>query len=94
MEQEMPGHSETDQENPQEQQGEDPLSALGQGVQALVEGIQQSQLPDEVKKQAGVVQQDFEQLVSMIGGGAQQGPQPMSGNEAMGGGNPNAQAVR
>lgn len=85
----------TQGEGPQDQQDDsgDPLQALGKGIQALVEGVQQSQLPDDVKKQAGVVQQDFQQLVDMINGGGAKGPQPMNGMMSMGGGNPNAQAA-
>lgn len=83
------------QEQPQDS-GQDPLKALGDGIGALVEGVQGSQLGDDVKKQAALVQQDFEQLVQMIGGGqgAPSGPQSAQGASDMAGQNPNAQAVR
>lgn len=71
----------------------DPIQALGGALQAFVEGVQGSQLGDDVKKQAGVVQQDFEQLVQMIQGGGQSGPQPMAGASQMASSNPNAQQV-
>lgn len=81
-------------EQAQDAQEQDPISMLGDVLNKFVDGVMSSSQPDEVKKQAQMVLQSFTDLAQMLSGGAAQGPQPMSGNEQMGGGNPNAQAVR
>lgn len=82
--------NEAPQEQTQDQESEDPMQMLGKGLQVMVEGIQQSSAPDDVKKQAGVVQQDFQKLLDMLGGGGGGGSMPMNDSTAMGGGNPKA----
>ena len=91
MEQELPGQE--PQEAPEQGEG-DPLAAIGQALQSLVDGVAQSAAPEEAKKAFAASLEAFTQGVSMMGGGAPQGPQPMAGSGQMAGGNPNAQAVR
>lgn len=89
----------TPDEGPQEQtqdsqeQG-DPIQALGGALDSFVQGVQGSNLPDDVKKQAQAVMDSFQQLVSMIGGGGGGGSQPAANASQMAGANPNAQMVR
>ena len=93
MEQEPQGVPQNDAENPQEQQGEDPIAAIGQALQSLVDGVAQSAAPEEAKKAFAASLEAFTQGVNMMGGGGAQGPQPAAGQGEMAGANPNAQMV-
>jgi len=74
--------------------GEDPVSMLGNAIGAFVDGVNGSKLPDEVKKQAAVVQADFQKLVDMMGGQSGGGEEQVQHMDEMAGGNPNAVPVR
>ena len=80
------------EQGPGEQQGgaNDPMTALGQGIAAMVQGL--AKAPPEVQKAAQGVQAAFQQLMDVLGGGG--GPQPLPQGAQMQGGNPNAVPVR
>lgn len=78
-----------------DEQAQDPVEQLVSGMQAFLEGIQETQVPDEVKGEAQNLLAHMQQFMGMLtGGGAPGGEQPVANQGEMAGGRPGAQMVR